>query len=187
MSINLSKGQNVDLTKSNPGVTKYKVGLGWDINPTVGGDYDLDVSAFVLGGDSKLISEKHFVFYNNLKDPNDLVTHTGDNRTGQGDGDDESLIVDFGKATNEERIVFVVTIHEAQQRSQNFGQVNNAFIRVMNEGSGEELLKYDLGEDYSIETAMVFGELYKKDGEFKFKAVGTGMAGGLQEFVDLYS
>lgn len=204
MSINLSKGQNIDLTKSNPGVSKYRVGLGWDTNPTVGGDYDLDVSAFVLGANNKLISDGHFVFYNNLKSPNELVVHTGDNLTGQGDGDDESLVVDFSKVTNEERIVFVVTIHEAQSRNQNFGQVNNAFIRIVDEAKynaalaiqdddqqmqamkDAELIKYDLGEDYSIETAMVFGELYKKDNEFKFKAVGQGMSGGLDDFLKLY-
>ncbi len=152
----------------------------------------------------KMITDKHFVFYNNLKSPNDLVVHTGDNLTGQGDGDDESLIVDFTKATDEERIVFVVTIYEADTRKQNFGQVSNAFIRIADEAKYQhaltlsdviqqeqamkdaELMRFDLGEDYSIETAMVFGELYKKDGEFKFKAIGSGMAGGLNDFISLY-
>lgn len=188
MSINLSKGGRADLTKTNPGVSKFRVGLGWDTNATVGGDYDLDVSAFILGQNGKLISDENFVFYNNLKSPNEFLVHTGDNRTGAGDGDDESLILDVSKATGQEQnIVFVVTIHEAQTKNQNFGQVNNSFIRVLNEETGDELLRYDLGEDYSTETALIFGEIYKNEGEWKFKATGSGMNGGLQDFVTLYS
>lgn len=210
MSINLSKGGRVDLTKTNPGVSKFRIGLGWDTNATVGGDYDLDVSAFILGENGKLISEENFVFYNNLKSPTEFLVHTGDNRTGVGDGDDESLVLDVSKAAGTEKtVVFVVTIHEAATRSQNFGQVNNSFIRVLDEAKYQaassmpsgtqaesdaqdkalkdaEILRYDLGEDYSTETALIFGEVYKNEGEWKFKATGSGMNGGLQDFVDLY-
>lgn len=186
MSINLKKGENIDLTKSNPGVSKYRIGLGWDVPPTVGNSYDLDVSAFILGANQKMATDKHFVYFHNLKSPNDLVVHSGDNLTGVGDGDDETLTIDFSKATDEERIVFVVTIYDAEVKKQNFGQVTDAFIRIVNAETDEELMRYDLGEDYSVETAMVFGELYKKDGEFKFKAVGSGMTGGLQDFLNLY-
>lgn len=185
--ISLQKGQKVDLTKTNPGVTKYRVGLGWNPNAAVvasGKPFDLDVSAFVLGENKKLLGEKNFVFYNNLKSPTEAVVHTGDNRDGQGEGDDESLLIDFSKieATAKE-IIFVVTIHEAAERNQNFGQVGGAFIRIANETENKELMKYDLNEDYSIETAMTFGRLYLKDGEWKFEAVGSGTPGGLPKYL----
>lgn len=186
-TINLSKGQRVDLTKTNPTVKNFLVGLGWNVNSAVGADFDLDVSAFILNADNKLVSEQHLVFYNNLKAPNDAVIHSGDNRTGAGDGDDETLKVDFSKLdAAAKKIVFVVTIHEAAQRSQNFGQVSGAYIRICNADDNTEIMKYDLGEDFSIETAVTFGELYEKDGEWKFNAVGTGMAGGLQEYLNMY-
>lgn len=186
-TINLSKGQKVDLTKTNPGVSKYFVGLGWNPNANVGDQFDADVSAFILGEDEKLLSKQHFVFYNNLKSPEESVVHTGDNRTGEGEGDDEKLLVDFSRIESTARkVVFVVTIHEAQQRNQNFGQISGAFIRVGNADNNEEILKYDLNEDYSIETAVTFAELYLKDGEWKFNAVGAGKQGGLQEYLNLY-
>lgn len=186
-TINLAKGQKVDLTKTNPNVKKFRVGLGWNPNTAVGGTFDVDVSAFILGENKKRISDAHFVFYNNLKSPNDFVTHTGDNLTGDGDGDDETLIVDFSKASADEKeIVFVVTIHDGVTKNQNFGQVSGSYIRVCDDATGEEIMKFDLNEDYSVETAMVFGKIYEKDGEFKFEAVGTGMKGGLQDYLNTY-
>lgn len=186
-SISLEKGSRVDLTKTNPSVSKFTVGLGWNVNSSVGNDFDLDVSAFILGENKKRVSDAHFVFYNNLKSPNDFVTHTGDNRTGAGDGDDESLIIDFSKATAAEKsIVFVVTIDKAAERSQNFGQVSGAYIRICDSNTGNEIMKYDLGEDFSIETAVVFGELYEKDGEWRFNAVGQGQKSGLDAYLAQY-
>lgn len=181
MAISLSKGQKVDLTKTNPGLTKVIVGLGWDVNKYDGGhDFDLDTAAFLLGGNGKVTSDNDFVFYNNLKDPSGAVTHLGDNRTGAGDGDDEQISVDLGKVpSNIEKIDFTVTIHEADARRQNFGQVSNAFIRIINAETNEELIRYDLSEDYSIETAIVVGELYRHNGEWKFNAIGSGFQGGL--------
>ncbi len=186
-SINLAKGQKVDLTKTNPAVAKFSVGLGWNVNSAVGNEFDLDVSAFILGENKKRVSDSHFVFYNNLKSPNDFVTHTGDNRTGAGDGDDESLIVDFSKAKPEEKsIVFVATIHEAAARNQNFGQVTGAYIRICDAATGNEIMKYDLNEDFSVETAMVFGELYEKDGQWKFNAFVSGQKAGLDAYLAQY-
>lgn len=189
MSVNLEKGQRIDLTKSNPGVSKYRVGLGWDVNGTsTGQGFDLDASVFVLGDNGKLLSEPHFVFYNNLKTPDEGIVHSGDNRTGQGDGDDETILVDFSKLTADAKeLIFVVTIDKAQERSQNFGQVKNASIRVLDETSNTELMKFDLSEDFSVETAMTFGRLYKKDGEWKFEATGSGQQGGLQSYLNQYS
>lgn len=185
--ISLVKGAKVDLTKTNPGVAKFRVGLGWNPQAAVGQAFDLDVSAFVLGANGKRLSDSHFVFYNNLKSPNDAVVHTGDNLTGEGDGDDEVLTVDFSKIEAEAtEVVFVTTIHEAASRNQNFGQVNGSYIRVMNDADGTEILKYDLNEDASVETAMQFGKLYKKDGEWKFEASGVGQVGGLQSFLDKF-
>lgn len=185
--INLTKGQKVDLTKTNPTIKKFNVGLGWNPNTAVGGEFDLDVSAFILGANGKRISDNHMVFYNNLKSPGDFVVHNGDNRTGEGEGDDETLTIDFNKVDPAaEQIVFVVTIHEAQEKNQNFGQVSGSFIRIMDADTNTEIMKYDLNEDYSVERAMVFGKLYKKDGEWKFEAVGTGMAGGLADYVAQY-
>ena len=184
MGINLTKGGNTSMGS----LQKFVVGMGWDTNASDSGvDFDLDASAFVLNASGKVISQNHFIFYNNLKSPEGCVEHTGDNLTGDGEGDDESIKIDLSKASNEcDSITFVVTIHEADTRRQNFGQVRNAFVRVYDPTTNEEILKYDLGEDYSIETAVEFGNLYLKDGQWKFKAIGTGYAGGLQKFVDKY-
>jgi len=181
MPINLSKGQKVDLTKGNPGLKNIMVGLGWDVNSFYSGaDFDLDVSAFLCGSNGKCPNDKDFIFYGNLVHPSEAVKHMGDNLTGEGEGDDEQIQIDLVKIPeNIEKIAFTVTIYEAEQRRQNFGQVNNAFIRIYNEVTGEEMLRYDLGEDFSIETAAVFGELYKNGSEWKFNAIGSGYQGGL--------
>ena len=181
MPINLSKGQKVDLTKGNPGLKNIMVGLGWDVNAfDSGADFDLDAAAFMLGETGKCPTEKEFVFYGNLEHPSEAVKHMGDNLTGEGEGDDEQICVDLSLVPgNITKIAFTVTIYEAEQRRQNFGQVNNAFIRIYNEQTGEELLRYDLGEDFSIETAVVVGELYRHNGEWKFNAIGSGFQGGL--------
>jgi tellurium resistance protein TerD len=184
MGINLTKGGNAPLGAS---LQKFTVGMGWDVNDTEGSPFDLDASAFMLDDKGKTLSDKHFVFYNNLLSPEGCVEHTGDNLTGAGDGDDESIKVDLSKLpANCNSITFVVTIHEAEARRQNFGQVRNAFVRIYDPSTNEEILKYDLGEDYSIETAVEFGNLYKKDGNWKFKAVGAGYAGGLAKFVEKF-
>lgn len=181
MTVSLSKGQKVDLTKSNPGLTKVVVGLGWDTNKYDGGfDFDLDSSVFLLGENGKVTTETDFVFYNNTSGGNGSVVHTGDNRTGEGDGDDEQVKVNLAAVpANIQRIAFTITIHEADKRNQNFGQVSNAYARIFNEETGEELIRYDLGEDFSIETALVVGELYRHNGEWKFSAIGSGYQGGL--------
>ena len=181
MPVNLQKGQKVSLTKGNPGLSKVVVGLGWDVNQfDTGGAFDLDAAAFLLGENGKAAVSEDFVFYGNLTHPSGSVQHLGDNLTGAGDGDDEQMKVDLSKVpVNVAKIAFTVTIYEAEQRRQNFGQVNNAFIRVYNEETGEEMVRYDLGEDFSIETAAVFGELYKNNGEWKFNAIGCGYQGGL--------
>jgi tellurium resistance protein TerD len=181
MAVSLSKGQKVDLTKANPGLTKVVVGLGWDTNKYDGGnDFDLDSSVFLLGGNGKVANEADFVFYNNPKGGNGSVEHTGDNRTGDGDGDDEQIKINLSSVpAGTERIAFTITIHEADTRNQNFGQVSNAYARIFNEDSGEELIRYDLGEDFSIETALIVGELYRHNGEWKFSAIGSGYQGGL--------
>ncbi len=181
MPVSLSKGQKVSLTKNNPGLAKVVVGLGWDVNQfDTGGDFDLDASAFLLTDSGKVSDSKDFVFFGNLTHPSGSVQHMGDNLTGAGEGDDEQIKVDLSKVpANITKIAFTVTIYEPEQRRQNFGQVNNAFIRIYNEATGEELLRYDLGEDFSIETAAVFGELYKNGGEWKFNAIGSGYQGGL--------
>ena len=181
MPINLTKGQKVDLTKGNPGLKKLMVGLGWDVNAfDSGADFDLDASAFMLGDNGKCPTEKEFIFYGNLAHDSESVQHMGDNLTGEGEGDDEQIFVDLTKIPdNISRIAFTVTIYESEERRQNFGQVSNSFIRIVNEDSGQELIHYDLGEDFSIETAAVFGELYKNGGEWKFNAIGNGYQGGL--------
>lgn len=181
MPISLSKGQKVDLTKTNPGLKNILVGLGWDINQfDSGSDFDLDASAFLLGENGKTTSDTDFIFYSNLEHPSGAVMHMGDNRTGAGEGDDEQITVDLTKVpANISRIAFTVTIYEAESRRQNFGQVSNAFIRLVNAETDEELVRYDLGEDFSIETAMVVGELYRHNGEWKFNAIGSGYQGGL--------
>ena len=181
MPVSLQKGQKVSLTKGNPGLKKVVVGLGWDVNQfDTGSDFDLDAAAFLLSDSGKVAGSEDFVFYGNLKHPSGSVEHLGDNLTGAGDGDDEQIKVDLSKVPgNITKVAFTATIYEADARRQNFGQVSNAFIRIYNEENGEELLRYDLGEDFSIETAVVFGELYKHGGEWKFNAIGCGYQGGL--------
>ncbi|MCY6484945.1 TerD family protein [Clostridium aestuarii] len=181
MAVSLKKGQKVDLTKTNPGLKKVIAGLGWDTNKYDGGnDFDLDTAAFLTGADGKVTADTDFVFYNNLKNTSGSVEHLGDNRTGAGEGDDEQIKIELDKVPAEiQKISFTVTIHDAEARSQNFGQVSNAFIRIFNEETNEELIRYDLSEDYSIETATVVGELYRHNGEWKFSAVGSGFEGGL--------
>ena len=181
MPCSLKKGQKVSLTKENPGLKNVVVGLGWDINAfDTGGEFDLDAAAFMLGENGKVTKSEDFVFYGNLVHPSQSVQHMGDNRTGAGEGDDEQIKIDLTKVPAEiSKIAFTATIYEAEARSQNFGQVANAFIRIYNEETGEELLRYDLGEDFSIETAVVFGELYKNGAEWKFNAIGSGYQGGL--------
>jgi len=181
MAISLSKGQKVDLTKGNPGLEKVVIGLGWDVNKYDGGnDFDLDSSVFLLGENGKVTSEADFVFYNNTTGSNGAVVHTGDNRTGAGDGDDEQVIIDLkAVSSNIQRITFTITIHDGEARNQNFGQVSNSYVRILNEATNEELIRYDLGEDFSIETALVVGELYRHNNEWKFSAIGSGYQGGL--------
>lgn len=181
MPINLSKGQKVDLTKGNPGLKKIMVGLGWDVNAfDSGADFDLDAAAFMVGADGKCPTEQEFIYYHNLTHPSEALKHMGDNLTGAGEGDDEQIAVDLDKIpANIEKVAFTVTIYDADTRRQNFGQVSNAFIRIVDEMTNTELIRYDLGEDFSIETAAVFGELYKNGGEWKFNAIGNGFQGGL--------
>jgi len=181
MAVNLKKGQKSDLTKGNDGLCKLVVGLGWDSNKYSGGDdFDLDAAAFLLGENGRVLRDTDFVFFNNLRHESGAVEHMGDNLTGQGEGDDEQIKVDLSKILPVyQKIAFSVTINEAEARKQNFGQVSNAFIRIVNEANGEELLRFDLGEDFSVETAVIFAELYRHQGEWKFSAVGCGFAGGL--------
>jgi len=188
MAISLSKGQKVDLTKSNPGLTNITVGVGWDTNKYDGGqDFDLDSSVFLLNSAGVCADEKDFVFFNNLEGGKGSVVHTGDNLTGEGDGDDEQVKVSLSTVpTTVERIAFAITIHDAEQRSQNFGQVSNSYVRIVNDANGEELIRYDLGEDFSIETAVVVGELYRHGSEWKFNAIGSGYQGGLGSLVKDY-
>lgn len=181
MALTLSKGQNLSLSKADPSLKRVIVGLGWDPQVTTGTKFDLDASAFLLTSSGQVRSEADFVFYNQMQSGCGSVTHTGDNRTGQGEGDDEQLKINLEAVpATVQRIVVVVTIHEAEARKQSFGQVANAFIRIVNEDTETEIVRYDLSEDYSTETAMVFGEVYHYGGEWKFKAVGQGYAGGLQ-------
>jgi len=180
MTITLTKGANVSLTKSAPGLLTMTVGLGWDERTTSGDSFDLDASAIAVGSDGTVFSDKHFVYFNNLTSPDGSIKHKGDNLTGDGDGDDEQIDIDLGKIPDGiERIVFPVSIYEAERRGQAFGQVRNAFIRVVNSSDGQELARYDLSEDASTETAMIFGELYRNSGEWKFRAVGQGYSSGL--------
>jgi tellurium resistance protein TerD len=180
VAVSLSKGGNVSLTKAAPGLTAVVVGLGWDLRTTTGDDFDLDASAIVVGTDGKVLTDKHFVFFNNLTSADGSVQHLGDNLTGAGDGDDEQVKVDLAAVPAEaDKIVFPVSIYDADSRGQTFGQVRNAFIRVVNQADGVELARYDLSEDASTETAMVFGELYRNGAEWKFRAVGQGYASGL--------
>lgn len=188
MAVSLSKGQKVDLTKANPGLSKITVGLGWDINHYDGQNaFDLDGSAFLLGDSGAVRGDDDFIFYNNPNGGGGSVVHSGDNRTGAGEGDDEVINIDLANVPQDiERIPFTCTIFEAMERNQNFGQVSNAYIRVLNQENGEELIKYDLGEDFSIETAVVVGELYRHNGEWKFSAIGSGFSGGLAALATNY-
>ncbi len=188
MAISLSKGQKVDLTKTNPGLSKLLVGLGWDVNKYDGGAaFDLDAAAFLLGENGKTARDADFVFYGNLKHDSGAVEHLGDNLTGEGEGDDEQIKVDLSKVPESiGKIDFTVTIYEAEERRQNFGQVSNAFIRIVNEADQTELIRFDLGEDFSIETAVVVGELYRHNGEWKFNAIGSGFQGGLKALCQNY-
>ena len=181
MPINLTKGQKVDLTKGNPGLKSIMVGLGWDVNQfDSGADFDLDAAAFMLGQNGKCPTEKEFIFYGNLEHSSGAVKHMGDNLTGEGEGDDEQIQIDLTMVPpNVEKIAFTVTIYDSDVRRQNFGQVSNSYIRIVDESTGRELIHYDLGEDFSIETAIVVGELYRHNGEWKFNAIGSGFQGGL--------
>lgn len=180
MSVSLSKGGNVSLSKTDPSLTRVRVGLGWDTRATDGQDFDLDASAFLLTDTGKVRADSDFIFYNNLQSTDGSVVHTGDNRTGEGDGDDESLIVELKKiAADVTKISFTVTVHDATAHKQSFGQVTNAFMRIVNDETNVEVARYDLSEDASVETAMIFGELYLHNQEWKFRAVGQGYAGGL--------
>jgi tellurium resistance protein TerD len=180
MAISLSKGGNVNLSKEAPGLNKIVVGLGWDARATDGAAFDLDASAFLVKLDGKVRSDSDFCFYNNKVVADGAVQHTGDNLTGAGEGDDETVKVELSKIPADlDKVVFAVTIHEAETRKQNFGQVNHAYIRIVNEDGGQEIARYDLSEDASIETAMIFGEIYRVGADWKFKAVGQGFAGGL--------
>jgi len=188
MAVSLSKGARVSLSKEVPGLKNIKVGLGWDANATdTGAQFDLDASVFLVGTDGKVISDSHFIFYNNATSPCGAIVHQGDNRTGAGDGDDEVVEIDLSKIDSAiDKIIFTVTIDEAQARNQNFGQVSNSFIRILNQEGGAEITKYELDEDYSSETAINFGELYRKDGGWNFKAVGAGFNDGLAGFCKMY-
>jgi len=180
MGVSLSKGGNVSLSKEAPGLSNIHIGLGWDVRATDGSDYDLDASLFMLTPDGRVRTDSDFIFYNNLKSSDGSVEHTGDNRTGEGEGDDEVIYVNLpGVPPEVDKLAVAVTIHDAQARNQSFGQVANAYIRVANKDDGVELARYDLSEDASTETAMVFGEVYRHQGEWKFRAVGQGFAGGL--------
>ena len=190
MAINLSKGERISLEKVSPGLVQIFIGLGWDINVTdTGGDFDIDASLFLLDSNDKLISDKHFIFYNNLTspDPEKSVQQRGDNRTGAGEGDDEIIDVNLKTVPPEvTKMALTVTIHEAEKRHQNFGQVSNAFVRIVNCENEEEIIRYDLTEDFSVETALIMAELYRKDGEWRMNAVGAGYEGGLQALVERY-
>ncbi|WP_370684468.1 TerD family protein [Nostoc sp. KVJ20] len=191
MAVSLTKGQRVSLDKVAPGLTDVFIGLGWDVKATdTGYDFDLDSSVFMLGINEKLISDNHFIFYNNLTspDPDKSLQHMGDNLTGVGEGDDEVIKVNLEQVPADvQKIVITVTIHEAQQRNQNFGQVKNAFVRIVNAQTKQEAVRYDLVEDYSVETALIMAELYRKDGEWRLNAVGSGYQGGLKSLLDRYS
>ena len=188
MAINLVKGQKIDLTKGNPSLKKVIIGLGWDTNKYSGGySFDLDASVFLVGSNGKTNHDEDFIFYNNLKSRNEAVIHKGDNRTGEGEGDDEQILLEFSKMPADvDKMAITVTIHEALERGQNFGQVSNAYVRVINEDTNEEVLRYDLGEDFSIETALVVCEIYRNGSEWKFSAVGSGFQGGLAALCNHY-
>ena len=187
MAISLNKGGNLSLSKTDPSLNQVLIGLGWDARATDGADFDLDASAFLLAANDKVRGETDFIFYNQTRSPEGSVEHTGDNRTGAGDGDDEAVKIDLAKVPAEvQKIAITVTIHDAESRGQNFGQVQNAFIRVVNDQTNVEIVRFDLNEDYSTETAMIFGELYRHNGEWKFRAVGQGYNGGLSAMCRQY-
>lgn len=187
MALTLQKGGNLSLSKTDPSLSKILIGLGWDPRATDGKEFDLDASAFLVGANGKVRSDADFIFYNQLKSADGSVEHTGDNRTGQGDGDDEVIKVDLSRVPADvQKVVITVTIHDANLRNQNFGQVDNAFIRVVNEVTGGEVVRYDLQEEASVQTAMIFGELYRHNGEWKFRAVGQGFNGGLKAMCDQF-
>jgi tellurium resistance protein TerD len=187
MSVSLSKGGNVSLSKEAPGLRAVLVGLGWDVRTTTGADFDLDASALVVGTDGKILSDRHFVFFNNLTSPDGSVEHTGDNLTGEGEGDDEVIKVNLSGVPGEvDKVVVAVSIYDAEGRGQSFGQVRNAFIRVVNQDDNKEITRYDLSEDASTETAMIFGELYRNGPEWKFRAVGQGYTTGLRGIAQDY-
>jgi tellurium resistance protein TerD len=180
MAVVLSKGGNISLSKEDPTLNKVLVGLGWDVRSTDGTDFDLDASVFLTKADGKVRSDSDFIFYNQLQSTCGSVVHSGDNRTGAGEGDDEAIRIDLSRVpTDINKLVFTVTIHEAEQRRQNFGMVSTAFIRLVNDDTNNEVVRYDLSEDASTETAMIFGEIYRHNNEWKFRAVGQGYAGGL--------
>ncbi len=188
MTVSLNKGGNVSLSKQAPGLTAINVGLGWDVRTTTGTDFDLDTSAIMVDAAGKVLSDRHFIFFNNTTSPDGSVVHTGDNLTGEGDGDDETIRVDLvGVRADVDRIVIAVSVYEREKRVQGFGQVRNAFIRMVNATRGEELTRYDLSEDASTETAMLFGELYRSGVEWKFRAVGQGYSSGLMGIVKDFS
>lgn len=187
MAISLSKGGNISLSKESPGIKQIRIGLGWDPRVTTGTDFDLDASVFLVNSEGKCRSDKDFVFYNNLKSSDGSVEHTGDNTTGEGDGDDEVIKVDLSKVPADvDRVAVTVTIHDSAARGQNFGQVDNAFARVINEDNNQEVVRYDLSEDYSVEDAMIFCELYRHNDEWKFRAIGQGFSGGLGDLATKY-
>lgn len=187
MAISLNKGGNLSLSKTDPSLNQVLIGLGWDARATDGVDFDLDAAAFLLAANDKVRAETDFIFYNQTRSPEGSVEHTGDNRTGAGDGDDEAVKIDLAKVPAEvQKIAITVTIHDAASRGQNFGQVQNAFIRVVNDQTNVEIVRFDLNEDYSTETAMIFGELYRHNGEWKFRAVGQGYNGGLSAMCHQY-
>ena len=187
MSISLNKGGNLSLSKTDPSLKNLIVGLGWDARPTDGADFDLDTSAFMVKEDGKVRTDSDFIFYNQTKSTCGAIEHTGDNRTGAGDGDDECVIVLLDKIPADiQKVIFCVTIHDAEARKQNFGQVSHAYVRIVNKDSNSEVARYDLSEDASVETAMIFGEIYRHTGEWKFKAVGQGYIGGLAALANQY-
>jgi tellurium resistance protein TerD len=180
MAISLQKGGNVNLSKEAPGLSKMMVGLGWDVRATDGSAFDLDGVVFMLNQSGKVRGDGDFIFYNNLKSPDGSVTHSGDNRTGAGEGDDETVTIDLSRvAADVDKIVVAVTIHDAEARRQNFGMVGKAFVRCVNAANNSEIARYDLSEDSSTETAMIFGEVYRSGADWKFRAIGQGFAGGL--------
>ena len=188
MGISLKKGGRVNLSKEAPGLSNMTIGLGWDANASDSGSaFDLDASVFLVNENQKTNDDNGFIFYNNLKSSDGSVEHTGDNQTGEGDGDDEKVKVNLSNvSSNIHEIIFVVTIHDADNKSQNFGQVSNSFIRVVDDVTGAEIIKFELDEDYSTETSIEFGKLYRRQGSWRFQAVGTGFTTGLQGFVDKY-